>query len=634
MGGRDCAVRQRVSFVRSIGRPRHCEGCYLGTEDVCLQFLEAGRAVKSDRLWKLAVWGVAGLSTIGAVYLFIVSVLSYSTLRSMALSAVPPGYEDRFTPELYSRIVFGLRLLAVFVGVLSIALSVFADRVSGLLKEASQSTGALARDLGARAIALKRDRFHFIAVLAVIVAAILLRLVFVNEPIRKDESYTFMYSAIRPIYVGLTYYTVNNHLLNTLLMHISVSIFGASIWAVRLPTLIAGVTLVPVTYAITRLYHGKGAGLIAAALVSGSSPLIEYSFNARGYTLGALFFLLMVLFVGLIERRESGAWILLPIAAALSLYAVPTMLYGVGGVFLYLLLRRFEVQKVLLAGVCTGVLTLVLYAPVVATVGLSAVTSNKWVLPVARNLWASEFTRELISLWIYWNLDLPKFLCVLIGLGIVAGVVLEPRTLRLPPLAIFLCVVVLARVILPLQRVVPFRRNWLFLLPLCFATAAVGLDLVIRKVRYSDFLSATLAFLLAGWMGASVLAGKSLRNSGIEAAGGHSSEAIVLAMKDRLLHGDQFICSDSFDSPLDFEMYIHKIPYRPTANGDLLIVTPAGLSPERTLARAGIPISEVLSIRKIAHYEDQDVYLGLRGPNLPFNPGGSTEMGEFKSGGH
>ncbi len=549
----------------------------------------------------------------------------------MALSAVPPGYEDRFTPALYLRIVFGLRLLAVALSAFSIALATLATRISRAVEQASREVGALGNELAVRARALRYDQLHFVAFLAVMFGAVVLRLAFLSEPIRKDESYTFMYSASRPFYVGLTYYTVNNHLLNTLLMHISTSLFGASVWTVRLPTLIVGVFLIPATYAMTGLYHGKNAALIAAALVSASSPLIEYSFNARGYSLGALFFLLMIVFVGLAQRRMGGAWILLPVSAALSLYAVPTMVYGVGGVFLYLLLGRSEISKVLFAGFCTGLLTVVLYAPVLATVGPSAITSNKWVLPVPRNLWVSEFGRELMSLWIYWNLDLPRVITILLGVGIVAGVVFSPKTLRLPPLAAFFCVAAVAGVLLPLQRVVPFRRNWLFLLPLCFASAAVGLDTLIRKLRHSDVISATLAILVTAWMGGTVLAAKSLRNSGIEAAGGHGSEAIVLGMKDRLLNGDQFVCSDSFDSPLDFEMYVHRIPYRPSAKGDLLIITPAGEPAERTLALAKVPRSEVLSIRKIAHYQDEDVYLGVRGPKLPFEPNGSAEMGEFKT---
>jgi hypothetical protein len=191
---------------------------------------------------------------------------------------------------------------------------------------------------------------------------------------------------------------------------------------------------------------------------------------------------------------------------------------------------------------------------------------------------------------------------------------------------------VVAAVVLPVQRVVPHRRTWLFLLPLYFASAATGMDLLIRRLRYAHLISAALALVFAGWMGGTVLTAKSLRQSGIEAAGGRSAEAVVVGMKDHLLHGDQLICSDSFDSPIDFEMYLHKIPYHPSPDGELLIVTPVGRTPERTLARAGIPSADVLSVRKIAHYGDEDVYLGRRGPALQFEPG-SAEMGDFKTGG-
>ena len=439
-----------------------------------------------------------------------------------------------------------------------------------------------------------------------------------------------MYYASRPLYVGATYYTANNHLLNTLLMHISTSVFGVSVWTLRLPTFIAGLLLVPATYAATRLYHGKNAALLAAALVSASSPLIEYSFNARGYSLGALFFMMMIVVLGLATEGFSGAWVFLPVMAALALYSVPTMVYGVGGVFLYFLLRRSELRKISFAALCTALLTLVFDAPVLGTVGLSAITNNKWVIPIPRNMWLSQCGRELRSLWVYWNFDLPRLVAILLVFGIVAGV-FSRKSFRSPPMAIFLCVVVVASVLLPLQRVVPFRRTWLFLLPLYFASAALGMDLLIRKVRYPDLIAATLSLVFAGWMGATVLTVKSLRHSGIESVGGRSSESIVLGMKDRLLHGDQFVCTDSFDSPLDFEMYVHKIPYRPSPGGRLLIVTPAGKPPQRTLALTGIPSGDVRSIQMIAHYEDEDVYQGVRGAALPFQPAGSSEMGAFKT---
>jgi hypothetical protein len=135
-------------------------------------------------------------------------------------------------------------------------------------------------------------------------------------------------------------------------------------------------------------------------------------------------------------------------------------------------------------------------------------------------------------------------------------------------------------------------------------------------------------------MGWTVLVTKSLRHSGLEAAGPRSVEQIAVGDRPYLLHGAQFICSDYFDSGLDFEMRVHKIPYRPSHTGELLIVTPAGASPQRTLQLAGLSETDALAIHKIARYEDADVYAAKRGPALPFTPRGSTAMGVFTEAGN
>ena len=64
--------------------------------------------------------------------------------------------------------------------------------------------------------------------------------------------------------------------------------FGNEVWAIRLPALVAGIALVPATFAFARVLYGRAAGLLAAAFVAASSTLVEYSTNARGYTLVAL----------------------------------------------------------------------------------------------------------------------------------------------------------------------------------------------------------------------------------------------------------------------------------------------------------------------------------------------------------
>lgn len=560
------------------------------------------------------------------------SALPFTRFRAIVLASIPPGYEQRFTPLLHAKMVLGLRLMGALLGANAVSLILLRNRLTELL-----SVGHFWRDVAAvprefaTAITLERNGIVHLGALAVILLwTVWLRLQFINEPIRKDEAYTFLYYASRPILLGITYYTANNHLLSTLLMHLSTSVFGESLWALRLPTLISGILLVPATYAAIRVYHGKEAALLAAALVSASSPLIEYSFNARGYSLSALLFAAMVVLAGIATRRGmAGGWILLPVSAALAIYSVPTTVYGVCGVFLYLILATRAWRRVLYAGVQTGLLTLALYTPVLATVGLSAITSNQWVAPVPGGLWLPTFAHEAQSLWNYWNMDLPSAVSVILGVGCL-GLLVRKGSLA-APLAIALCVMTVSFVLLRAQRVVPPRRTWLFLLPIVLGCCASGLSILIGKLRAPGWVPAIFSLALAAWMGLTVLTAKSLRHSTSESVGGGSAEAVVLGMKEHLSHGDQFVCAgaDYFDSSLDYYMRLHRIPYHPSPNGHLLIVSPPGLGPERTLELAGIPRAEAGSIRPAAHYEEADVSYCDRGSGLPFNPRGSPGMGAF-----
>ena len=57
--------------------------------------------------------------------------------------------------------------------------------------------------------------------------AIAVRLMFINQPMRYDEALTFNEFASRPLYYGLSFYPdPNNHLLNTLLVHVAFASLG------------------------------------------------------------------------------------------------------------------------------------------------------------------------------------------------------------------------------------------------------------------------------------------------------------------------------------------------------------------------------------------------------------------------
>jgi 4-amino-4-deoxy-L-arabinose transferase-like glycosyltransferase len=91
---------------------------------------------------------------------------------------------------------------------------------------------------------------------------------------------------------------------------------------VRLPSVMAGTLLVPVTFALGRLMFGSGAGLVAALLVAISPVAIGYSQDVRPYALLILFAALAVLLLLLAERYGGRRrWWAFTAALVAAIYA-------------------------------------------------------------------------------------------------------------------------------------------------------------------------------------------------------------------------------------------------------------------------------------------------------------------------
>ena len=299
-----------------------------------------------------------------------------------------------------------------------------------------------------------------------------MRLAFLNQPMRYDEALSFNEFASRPLYYGLSFYPEpNNHLLNTLLVHATSALLGSDPWALRLPALIAGVLLVPATYWLGRLLWGSRAGLLAAALVAGSSFLVEYSTNSRGYTLQALCFvvgLCLAIVARAARHARAAAW--LAVVLGLGMYAVPTMLYGIAVIGVWaacMLLPRDLVpptpRQFLACAVVLGLVCVLVYMPVVLISGPERLLANRFVVSLPLSELASELPRSFARTWSFWNRDVPIVVTALLVVGFAVATVAEVRQRRVP---LGLLAVAVCGVLLLAQRVAPFERVWLFLLPL------------------------------------------------------------------------------------------------------------------------------------------------------------------------
>lgn len=135
-----------------------------------------------------------------------------------------------------------------------------------------------------------------------------------------DEFWTLKWSA-RPVGEILTRYTTGLTMhLYLVLMKAWIAVAGTSPLAVKLPTLIGGVLIVPVVFLAGRRWFGAGPAALAAVLTAVSGPLIDSARTARVYPfLTAAVVLAMLAFERALSRGARADLLRLAGANALAL---------------------------------------------------------------------------------------------------------------------------------------------------------------------------------------------------------------------------------------------------------------------------------------------------------------------------
>ena len=103
---------------------------------------------------------------------------------------------------------------------------------------------------------------------------------------------------------------------------------GSSLDLLRVPSLIAGVATIPLTYLLGARTVGRGPGLVGAALVALSPLMIFYSTEARAYALEAFLVLCSTLvLVAALRRPSLWRWALYAVLIALAMYTHYTAVF-------------------------------------------------------------------------------------------------------------------------------------------------------------------------------------------------------------------------------------------------------------------------------------------------------------------
>jgi mannosyltransferase len=118
-------------------------------------------------------------------------------------------------------------------------------------------------------------------------------------------------------------------------------LFGSGEFALRLPSALAGIALVPVSYGVGRELVGRATGIAFAALVTVSPMFVWYSQEARSYGLFTLTAgLTMLAFVRALREPTGRRWALFALFGTLALLSHYFAVFLIIGMGLWLLADR------------------------------------------------------------------------------------------------------------------------------------------------------------------------------------------------------------------------------------------------------------------------------------------------------
>jgi len=481
--------------------------------------MSAGRTHRGSRV--LLLLCLAGASCAGLA-LVAVSLMSFDgALNRMARLVRNPSL---LTVDVFAGVILRARVAGIAMLVSAIIGMLFLSRLERCVADILEAYAEFAGDVKKFATGLWREDVTSRSVLLLlIVSAIAVRIAFLFQPMSCDESYTFTRYASKPIYFCMAHYSgANNHLFHTLFVHLSTRLLGSAPWAIRLPALLAGILLVPVAYATARAFWGRQSALLTAGLIASSSILIDFSVNARGYSMLFTIFLLMLLLARyLLMHSNLFGWAILAVLSALGLFTIPTMLYGYGTVMGWLLLSRRALRSTksdgnwwrgfLLSAAIAVIITGMLYLPAFVGSGANPMAGQPdEIKPGTLIGLLAGLSSMFAAVWNQWNRDLPLALQAVLAVGFIASQVVAFRQIRNRGLPLVIPAVLWCMPLVFAVRMVPYPRVWLLFLPVYLGLASAGLlsiarAVVKRPLPHAAMLLGAVVLCGSGWLQAQVV---------------------------------------------------------------------------------------------------------------------------------
>ncbi|OJX40447.1 MAG: hypothetical protein BGO78_05475 [Chloroflexi bacterium 44-23] len=513
---------------------------------------------------------------LASAVIFTLFLFPYTQAASWANHLVQDGQLESFTLLRYQQLRIPGLAGAALLALISISGLIQWRRLRAYLSNSLSNLPDILRRFRCDWVGLLRafrqfcDRRIILAMLVLSAIAIALRIFLIMRPMEHDEAYTAVIFGFEPLHNGLSdYHFPNNHVFHTLLLHISYSFFGANEWAVRLPAFIFGILLAPFGFLLAKRWYGLKSAWLAGIIIAALPALIDYSVNARGYTLMAFFTLLTFILGTYVKRHNNlAAWLLLIVSGALGFYTLPIMVYPLAILYIWLalawLIRDYGseyhgaalIKRTLIGGTLTAILGLAFYIPIFRNWGIRSLLANPYVEALSKETYNQVILSRFQDAWQLINRGLWPFTGLILIIGFGLSLIFYRRiTNEKIPLQIVSMVTIV--VLVAVQRPNVLARTWVFLLPLLGIWAAVGLVTVFEQQRNSQPHTRRVspAFILMLFWGAFFLIGGILYNiEQYPVSRPHigEMERATLFLQKHLQPGDVVVITAVDDAPMWF----------------------------------------------------------------------------------
>jgi hypothetical protein len=459
--------------------------------------------------------------------------------------------------------------------------------------------------------------------LVVFVGAVV-RISLLDHVLRNDEVVTATRHGVDLITAITDYSAPNNHILHTVLVNLSTSLFGMDPWAIRLPALLFGLGLIiAVDWWITSATGKRAAGLLAAAFVAGSSMLIEYSTTARGYTMVCVaFVVLLELSRRLFQRPSLRLWAGWVAVSTAGMITVPVFVFPLATVGVWFLatiaLKRRRgglLGQLALSSLLVVILTALAYTPAAITTGVEAIIDNPWVKAVSWSELPNDWYRLTANLAELVLRDGPA--AIAYGILFIVAIALNRKIFGSHPSPVIgllgPLVLVIARQVAPPQRIWLF--GWPLVLGMAGAALACLLDWLWPRIVASRLTIPLLALLIASIMGVATLASDEVERSG-EGGPFHDAREVAELLVGELEENDRVLVNshprwvlDYYLSPEERSDPAMSRDFENAQRVFVVVYYPRAQTIDGVLAESDFPVTEFSDPFVLWTFPDTDVYV-------------------------